>query len=178
MKYLLFLLVISLSTNLIAQKMYIFTSKTNIKEWKIVNDGVMGGVSKSTLELNEAGNGKFSGFVSLENNGGFASVQLNNKVMLDDNHKFIVMRIKGDGKNYEFRLKGAVSQQESYVHAFNTSGEWEEIKLPIAAFYPQFRGQKLKSPNFNFNKIEQMSFLIANKKEENFTLLIDWMGLE
>ncbi len=40
--------------------MYIFTSKTNIKEWKIVNDGVMGGVSKSTMELNEAGNGKFS----------------------------------------------------------------------------------------------------------------------
>jgi hypothetical protein len=88
------------------------------------------------------------------------------------------LRVKGDGKAYEFRLKGASSQYESYVKQFTTTGEWETITLAISDFYPQFRGRKLNMPNFNFSSIEQMSFLIANKQEEDFELLIDWIGLE
>jgi hypothetical protein len=75
-------------------------------------------------------------------------------------------------------LKGSISQSESYVHQFSTSGEWENIKLEISEFYPQYRGRKLNIPNFNFASIEQLSFLIANKQDENFELLIDWIGLE
>lgn len=178
MKPLLIVLSLSLFSSSSSKKIFSFSSKTDVKEWRIVNDGVMGGISRSSMSLNEDGNGQFSGHVSLANNGGFASVQLTNSVTLDAQNKYIVMRIKGDGKNYEFRLKSNVSQQESYVHSFSTTGEWEEIKLSIDAFYPQFRGQKLKSPNFNFSKIEVLSFLIANKEEEDFTLLIDWIGLE
>jgi hypothetical protein len=88
------------------------------------------------------------------------------------------LRVKGDGKTYEFRLKGFSDQPESYVHSFNTTGEWENIKLPINQFYPQFRGRRLNLSNFNFKTIEQLSFLIANKQEEDFTLLIDWIALE
>jgi hypothetical protein len=64
------------------------------------------------------------------------------------------------------------------VHQFSTSGEWETIKLEIKEFYPQFRGRKMNMPNFNFGSIEQLSFLIANKQDEDFKLLIDWIGLE
>jgi NADH dehydrogenase [ubiquinone] 1 alpha subcomplex assembly factor 1 len=157
---------------------YSFTTKTTVNEWRIVNDGVMGGISKSSLMLTDDGYGKFSGHVSLANNGGFASIQLNTSVKLSEEKKFIVLRFKGDGKAYEFRLKGEISQSESYVYQFTTSGEWENIKLPLGEFYPQFRGRKLNYPNFNFNTIEQVSFLIANKQEEDFKLLIDWIGLE
>jgi hypothetical protein len=114
----------------------------------------------------------------LANYGGFASVQLNKTIKLTEQKTCIVLRVKGDGKAYEFRLKGEISQPESYVHPFTTSGAWETIKLPISEFYPQFRGRKLNSPNFHFKNIEQLSFLIANKQEEDFTLLIDWIGLE
>ncbi len=157
---------------------YQFNEKTTIKDWRIVNDGVMGGISKSTIVLNEAGNGAFSGHVSLANNGGFASVQLNKTINEVRSKKYVVLRVKGDGKAYEFRLKGDLSKSESYVHPFKTSGEWETIRLSIADFYPQFRGRKLTIPNFNFDRIEQICFLIANKQEEDFTLLIDWIGLE
>ena len=34
----------------------------------------MGGISKSSLILNDLGNGQFMGHVSLANNGGFASI--------------------------------------------------------------------------------------------------------
>jgi len=159
-------------------KIYTFSSQTNIKEWRIVNDGVMGGISNSSLMLTNAGHGKFSGHISLENNGGFASIQLNTNIKLTEEKKSIVLRIKGDGKQYEFRLKSDIAQYESYVHTFSTSGEWETIKLEIPKFYPQYRGRKLSIPNFHFNTIQQLSFLIANKQEENFELLIDWIGVE
>jgi hypothetical protein len=160
------------------KEIYRFTTSTKVNEWRIVNDGVMGGISKSSLLLSDSGHGQFAGQVSLANNGGFASIQLNKTIKLRDENKFIVLRVKGDGKAYEFRLKGEISQSESYVHQFTTSGEWENIKLPLSEFYPQFFGRKLNRPNFNFKSIEQLSFLIANKQEEDFKLLIDWIALE
>jgi NADH dehydrogenase [ubiquinone] 1 alpha subcomplex assembly factor 1 len=177
-KFTFILLVLSSFLNENIKKMYTFSTQTDINEWNIVNDGVMGGISKSTIKLTDSGQGKFAGNVSLANNGGFASVQLNKTINLTKENKVIVLRVKGDGKRYEFRLKGKLSQYESYVHPFTTSGEWETIKLDISKFYPQFRGRKLDIPNFNFENIEQLSFLIANKKEEDFALLIDYIGLE
>ena len=157
---------------------YNFSTQSNIKEWLIVNDGVMGGISKSSFVLTDAGHGQFSGHVSLANNGGFASTQLITTIKLAEEKTFVVLRVKGDGKNYEFRLKGSISQSESYVQQFSTSGEWENIKLEIREFYPQYRGRKMNISNFNFASIEQLSFLIANKQDEDFKLLIDWIGLE
>ena len=43
-----------------------------IKNWNIVNDDVMGGISRSSLSMNDENNLIFSGYLSLENNGGFA----------------------------------------------------------------------------------------------------------
>lgn len=178
MKYLLLLLIINLSIRSDMEKIYTFSTQTNIKEWRVVNDGVMGGISKSSVVLTDDGHARFSGHVSLANNGGFASIQFTKSIKRPDEKKFVVLRVKGDGKRYEFRLKSKLSQYESYVQTFTTSGEWENITLTISDFYPQFRGRKLNFPNFNFERIEQMSFLIANGQEEDFELMIDWIGLE
>ncbi len=177
-KYVLLLLTLSLFTKSNMEKIYTFSTQTNIKEWRIVNDDVMGGRSNSSLKISDSGHGQFIGHVSLANNGGFASIQLNTNIKLANGKKFIVLRVKGDGKRYELRLKGNISQYESYVHTFATSGEWQNLKLAISEFYPQFRGRKMNIPNFNFENIEQLSFLIANSQEEDFELLIDWIGLE
>ena len=159
-------------------EVYKFTAATKVNEWRIVNDGVMGGVSKSSLGLTVLGYGQFFGHVSLANNGGFASIQLNQSIKLTDEIKYVLLRVKGDGKEYEFRLKSQLTQPESYVHQFITTGDWEIIKLPINDFYPQYFGRKLNRPNFNFSSIAQLSFLISNRQEEDFRLLIDWIGLD
>ncbi|MEM1443591.1 MAG: CIA30 family protein, partial [Verrucomicrobiota bacterium] len=41
-------------------------------DWSIVNDGVMGGLSKGKVEISKEGIMTFSGTLSLENNGGFS----------------------------------------------------------------------------------------------------------
>ena len=155
-----------------------FSEEAPIQNWRIVNDGVMGGLSKSSIQLTAENHGKFSGIVSLENNGGFASVQLPTDIDLEKSNKVVVLRIKGDGKSYQCRLKGAKNQSESYVQVFETNGEWQTIQLQLKDFYPQFRGRKLDAPNFNFERIEQFSFLIANGKAENFELLIDYIEIQ
>ena len=43
--------------------------------WQAVNDGVMGGRSDGRFRLDDAGQMEFFGTLSLENNGGFASVR-------------------------------------------------------------------------------------------------------
>lgn len=177
MKTALILLVLALFMPAHMQDIYHFLPSSDLRAWRIVNDGVMGGVSTSTLTRTAAGHGQFSGHVSLANNGGFASVQLNTAIQVAEAKTCVVLRVKGDGKRYEFRLKGDLSQGASYVHPFATSGEWETLQLKLSDFYPQFRGQRLNLPNFHFDRIAQLGFLIANKQEEDFRLWVDWIGL-
>ena len=51
-----------------------FSTASHAAGWQIVNDEVMGGVSAGEFRLAK-GVAVFSGHISLENNGGFASVR-------------------------------------------------------------------------------------------------------
>ena len=149
-----------------------FNKGANINEWRTLNDGVMGGASASTFKINNEGFGVFKGDVSTANNGGFASVRYGSSVDIG-NFKSIKIRLKGDGKNYQFRIKKNTSDFESYITTFSTSGEWQTIEVKLSDLYPSFRGRKMDKPNFNESKFEEMSILIANKKNESFELLLD-----
>ncbi len=74
--------------------------------WTTINDGVMGGISNSTFSVNpQDSTATFSGYVSLENNGGFASVRTYPIDFQLDGYNGIVLRVKGDGNIYSFRLR-------------------------------------------------------------------------
>jgi len=150
-----------------------FDAATNLRSWTVVNDGVMGGLSKGTLSLTETGNAVFSGTVLLENNGGFSSVR--HRFAKKDVSPFqkIVLRIKGDGKVYQFRAKTNASDFYSYTYSFKTSSVWETIEIPFSEMVPTFRGRSVNLPNYPGETIEEIAFLIGNGKRESFTLVID-----
>ena len=52
-----------------------FSQSSKINDWKVVNDDVMGGISRASFDLNTEGDAEFKGTVSTANNGGFASVR-------------------------------------------------------------------------------------------------------
>jgi NADH dehydrogenase [ubiquinone] 1 alpha subcomplex assembly factor 1 len=166
--------------NSILNIMVIFESskKSSIENWYIVNDNVMGGVSKSNIVFNENGNAVFKGSVSLENNGGFCSVRYDcDKINVSDFSK-VTFRIKGDGKKYQFRIRADRNDYYSYISYFKTSGNWETIEILLADMYPVFRGRNLDMANFSHNTISEIAFLIGNKKEEKFQLEIEKIELK
>lgn len=144
-------------------------------KWQIVDDRVMGGVSQGKFSVDESGNGIFSGDVSTANNGGFSSVRMSlTSEDLNENKNFI-LKIKGDGKSYQFRVKTNAYAQHSFIYTFETSGDWQEIKIPFKRMFASWRGRRLDMPNYDGSAIEEMRFLIANKKNESFRLVMDWI---
>ena len=155
-----------------------FQKDKDISNWYVIEDRVMGGKSDGKFFLNEEGHAQFQGMVSLDNNGGFVSVRYDMPRMDIENHQFIMIRLKGDGKKYQFRIKNKDQNYYSYITEFSTSSEWQEIKIPLKDMYPSFRGRKLNQPNFEHDLIDEIGFLIGNKKNEKFQLLIDKIELE
>lgn len=157
---------------------YDFQKDAPTTNWRVVDDGVMGGLSQGKLKVDNEGNGLYSGTVSTENNGGFSSLRYRFDAIEASEDQSIVLRIKGDGKKYQFRVKDKVNQYYSYIYTFQTSGEWQTVKIPLAEMYPSYRGRKLNTPNFKHSQIEEIAFLIGNKKAESFELIIDKIELE
>lgn len=150
-----------------------FSENASLQNWKIVDDIVMGGRSQGQISLSSQGHGRFSGTVSLENNGGFSSVRYLPAGLEVDPKDQIKVRLHGDGKRYQFRIKHDQLASQSYVTYFETTGEWQEITISLDKLYPTFRGRKLDQPNFNHHTIQEIGFLIGNKKAQDFELLID-----
>src|SRR5690606_21985290 len=127
---------------------------------------------------NADGFGVFEGVVSLDNNGGFSSVRYRFPKIAVKGYTKMSIKLKGDGKNYQFRIKANSGDYHSYIAPFSTSGEWQEIEISLKDLYPSFRGRTLDQPNFSNQSFEEITFLIGNKKNENFKLLIDKIELK
>jgi NADH dehydrogenase [ubiquinone] 1 alpha subcomplex assembly factor 1 len=155
-----------------------FNKEANIRNWNVVDDGVMGGLSAGSFRINESGNGVFTGTVSLENNGGFSSLRYFFSQLETDNHSKFIIQLKGDGKNYQFRVKSQVNEYYAYISDFKTTGDWQTIEIPFGILSPSFRGRTLNMPNYPGKLLGEIGFLIGNKKAESFQLEIDKIVIE
>jgi len=155
-----------------------FSSKNTVNRWQIVNDDVMGGISTSDLYYHNDNYAVFSGNISLKNNGGFASIRTSFPSIYAYSKKSIKLEIKGDGKDYQLRIKRNRNDYYSYVKNFSTNNKWQLITLELSDFYPSYRGRKLNFNNFDESYFQQISILIANNIEENFQLFIKKIYLE
>ena len=143
--------------------------------WFVVNDGVMGGVSSSTVKI---GNGLlvFSGQVRLENNGGFASVRSNASEQDLSEFSGIALRVRGDGKMYALNVRTSSLRNVMYQSEFQTkAGEWTELRIPFSQLRPTRFGQTLRGNVLDKDRIESFGFIIANKRAEQFQLEMDWI---
>lgn len=155
-----------------------FNENSSLTNWNIVDDVVMGGRSDGNFRINNDGHGEFFGKVSIENNGGFSSIRYNFKKIDSHNYSKFVLRLKGDGKNYQFRVKDNTYNRYSYISEFKTTGEWQTIEIPYNKMYASFRGYRLDIPNFKGDQMQEIAFLISNKKQEEFRLFIDSISIE
>lgn len=155
-----------------------FKKDSNLENWYVLDDTVMGGRSNGNLKLNDKGNAEFYGLVSLENYGGFSSIRHELDLSDISDYKFIKIKLKGDGKKYQFRVKSNSNDRHSYIHSFETNGAWESTYIELKDMVPSFRGRQLNMPNYPRLKLQEIAILIGNKKNESFLLEIDHISLE
>ena len=113
-----------------------FDKPEDAKPWQTVNDGVMGGRSVGRFRINADKKMEFFGTLSLENNGGFASVRARGDNLALKKDDVIVARVKGDGREYKFnvyaqRTLGGFSYRQSFK---TKKDQWIEVELPVNKF--------------------------------------------
>ena len=107
-----------------------------VSSWATVNDPVMGGRSTSTVAFGDGGL-VFSGTISLENNGGFASAR--SPVDPEIGRRAtgattLGVQARGDGKTYLLKVE-TVGQPWSYIQRFTSdAGVMRTYVLPVSGF--------------------------------------------
>ena len=173
-----FLLLFAMHADAATEKIvYDFQNATNAPAWQVVNDDVMGGISTSSFRLTN-GVALFQWKVSLENNGGFASVRsLPARHDLAGSDAFVV-RVRGDGRSYKFTARTDPGFDSAiYQSVFTTKkGQWEEHRLPFKQFIPTFRGRVLSGePPLDPAKVTAVGLLISDKQVGPFQLELAWI---
>ena len=153
-----------------------FTNQAAVSRWKPVDDRVMGGVSRSTMAWSGKDTAIFSGQLSLEQGGGFASVRVMLPSMDIGEASAICLRVKGDGKRYNLVLGTATSPEDiRYQQAFFTTVDGREtIRLPLKDFVPKYRGRSAHEAELlNSAAINSVGLLIADKQDGAFRLEVE-----
>ncbi len=146
-------------------------------KWRVQDDVVMGGRSDSQLKMTEDSRAEFSGRISLENNGGFCSIHQTseeNPYVIAENYKAFVLVLKGDGKDYNFRVR-MPKGRHSYAFTFSTEEgtDWERIIIPFDLMEATYHGEPVDVPNYQGENVVELQLLIGNKKEETFKILLE-----
>ena len=155
-----------------------FSSEETAGKWRIVNDVVMGGISKSSITLNEDGTAKFSGTLSPDNNGGFASIRASIEQNGLSDYEGVIIKAKGDGNIYNLRFRTNQNYDGvSYQAKFKSdNSEWVEHKIPFKDFGPTYRGRTVPNqPELKSENIRQTGILIADEQWGEFELDIKWV---
>ena len=155
-----------------------FDSQEQVRQWRTIDDVVMGGVSQSAVTAGSQGTALFTGTVSLENFGGFASASSLPSDYNLSGFEGIAIRVKGDGKRYKCTVKTDTAFSGfTYQAPFKAeNGAWSIIKFPFKTFVPTFRGSVMDDVEpIDAGKVKSFGFLIADKQKGPFKLEIDWI---
>jgi NADH dehydrogenase [ubiquinone] 1 alpha subcomplex assembly factor 1 len=153
--------------------------------WRIVNDGVMGGASTSRVSR-EGGALRFAGNISLDNNGGFASMRRPfDPTAHGGDAAGFVLRVRGDGNRYRLRVytRDAAGGEHAYSHyaSFDTeAGVVTELRLRWPQFAASFRGRAVDAPPIRFADVIGIGVMItkADHRDGRGPFALELLGIE
>lgn len=155
-----------------------FDQPESLSVWRAVNDGVMGGRSVGRFRLSDDQNLEFFGTLSLENNGGFASVRAMGRKLELKRDDVIVARVRGDGREYNFNLYSERTRY-SYRKSFKApKDEWVEVRLPVSEFRATWRGRRFPNQQLDAGSVNGLGILLGDKQPGPFQLEVAWIHVE
>jgi monofunctional biosynthetic peptidoglycan transglycosylase len=143
-----------------------------------IDDVVMGGVSSSRLEPTGDGTALFSGTVSFENNGGFASVRSKPAAWDLSAAEGLALRVRGDGRRYKLNLRtAAMADQTAYQTEFETTGgRWQTVALPFERFEAKLRGRLQPDADpIDRSRVQTVGLMISDRQAGDFRLELGWI---
>jgi hypothetical protein len=158
-----------------------FRDPATVNDWAAIDDRVMGGISRSRLRHDPAGHAVFEGDVSLDRNGGFASVRSSPGDRGQPGAEACQIDVRGDN-NKQFKLSLLTDDgfdSLNYQCGFAPEGDdWQTIRLALTAFRANFRGRVVPSaPPLDPARIRQVGLMIAARQAGPFALEIRRIGL-
>ena len=110
--------------------------------WRMIADGVMGGVSQGSLSPDSKGDKdclRLRGNVRLENSGGFVQAALDIEHTAASNaspYQGLLLVIYGNNEEYSLHLKtnDVWLPWQSYRASFQAPAHWRTVKLPFKSF--------------------------------------------
>ena len=157
-----------------------FAGPDTAQKWQAVNDNVMGGVSDGRFRITADKTLEFSGRLSLENNGGFASVRTKPTDLEINAGDTIVVRVKGDGREYVLNIY-TKSRRMAFSYRAplpTTKDEWTEVSVPLDEFIPTAFGRRVQGLGpVEPDQINSLGFMLSDKKPGPFRLEVDWVKI-
>ena len=156
-----------------------FSTEQAIDDWMSINDVVMGGVSSGRLVATGNDTVAFTGLVSLENGGGFASVRSRPREHDLRGYSGLELRIRGDDRRYKINLKTDIRADGILYRAiFETrEGEWQTLRLPFGEFLPTLRGRVVpEAPPLDLSCVTSLGLMISDRQAGPFRLEITLIG--
>jgi len=163
--------VMILSTTVLSAESVKALENVKLDDWKVINDGVMGGLSAGKTQL-ENQVFIFSGNISTENNGGFTSVY-RPIAKLSEKFESVKIRVKGDGKLYQFRMRSQIMGYETTykINFPTTENTMQTLSFNLADFQASFRGRVISdAPVLRAETISYVGFLITTKQSGDFSI--------
>ncbi len=150
-----------------------FASAVEVEAWSAVDDVVMGGVSSSALVASGEGTALFTGEVSLDNGGGFASVRSPSRRRVLAGYQGLRVHFRGDGQRYKLRVRTSADFEGiAYQIPFVTQAlVWSTAELAFMNCVPVLRGRVVPgAAPLDPADIVSFGFLISDRQAGRFRL--------
>lgn len=137
-------------------------TQPELLEWGQLDDVIMGGVSQSSFV-----NGVFSGFVSTDNNGGFAGTRSKALTPALDLSAYegLRLRVRGDGKRYKIILRDDYGYNGiAWAASFDTeagAAEFQEVSVSFSDFVPTIFARRVPGRTLDTRNINTVQLALS-----------------
>lgn len=156
-----------------------FDTPETTAPWQIVNDGVMGGLSKGTVGFDQ-GVMRFEGNI-ITRGGGFSSVRAAILPGALADAEGLKLRVRSDGRVYKVSLRTDLYngyRPVSFQGAFPalTPGQWTEVTIPFDQLRASVHGNPVRRAVFDTSAVREIGIILADGRDGPFQLDVEMMA--
>lgn len=148
------------------------------EDWFIMDDDVMGGYSKGTMTLTE-NSLRFSGVISLRNNGGYTFVRKPFGALNLGNSSQVEIRYRSEGQTMGISFNNTTAWYKPYYKLYlkDTGYKWKTVELDLSDAIEYTRGKPSKNtmPPELVKEMKRIGFCNTDLKEGPFRFEVDYL---